>query len=375
MISYNNDYLELLKIMTSLSGLFSDNKVPYLYYRNAENLFCYALNAKNLSRDDSAFDALLNIDSIKTGIGLKTFICEKEKKLEKVAEFNQLANKEFRHLNNYDLVFAVANARNERIDFANRLYGVNQAIYHLVTRRENELRLFEENYDKIDIEKIKITKVKENGIEFTDYVHEYNYNFSKSTLFKRFNLPKDYFSLPVEVISEPYDLLLKLRELIANQDVEDNKKDFVVLPLYSTKSGSDYGKVPERSGLNQWNAKGRKRSLDEVYISIPTKIRENFPKFFPNRDIPFDLITPDHKILNAKVCQDDGKALMTNPNSALADWLLRQLLNLQEGELATSERLRLMDCDSVIITKISEYQYKIDKAKFGSYENFVQNFL
>lgn len=79
--------------------------------------------------------------------------------------------------------------------------------------------------------------------------------------------------------------------------------------------------------------------------------------------------------MNEKVCQDDGKALMTNPNSALADWLLRQLLNLQEGELATSERLRLMDCDSVIITKTSEYQYKIDKAKFGSYENFVQNFL
>ncbi|WP_323807506.1 hypothetical protein [Moraxella catarrhalis] len=28
-------------------------------------------------------------------------------------------------------------------------------------------------------------------------------------------------------------------------------------------------------------------------------------------------------MLNAKVCQENSKALMTNPNSALADWLLR----------------------------------------------------
>lgn len=55
----NQDYLDLLRIMSSLSGLFSDNDVPYLYYRNAENLFCYALKAQNLSRDDSAFDALI----------------------------------------------------------------------------------------------------------------------------------------------------------------------------------------------------------------------------------------------------------------------------------------------------------------------------
>lgn len=54
---------------------------------------------------------------------------------------------------------------------------------------------------------------------------------------------------------------------------------------------------------------------------------------------------------------------MTNPNSALANWLLRQLLNLKEGELATNERLQLMDCDSVIITKISEGQYKIGQSK------------
>ncbi|RKM46975.1 NgoFVII family restriction endonuclease, partial [Moraxella catarrhalis] len=174
---------------------------------------------------------------------------------------------------------------------------------------------------------------------------------------------------PVEIISEPYDLLLKLKEILSIQSTKMDKKEFVILPLYSTKNGL----VPERSGLNQWNANGRRRSLDEVYIPIPIQIHQNFPEFFPSRDEPFDLITPDGQILNAKVCQENSKALMTNPNSALADWLLRQLLNLKKGELATSERLQLIDCDGVIITKITDNQYKIDKAEFGSYENFINN--
>ena len=58
---------------------------------------------------------------------------------------------------------------------------------------------------------------------------------------------------------------------------------------------------------------------------------KRFPRFFPPRDTPFDLILPDGKILNAKVCQDNSKALMTNPNLALGDWLLRNVLNLKEG--------------------------------------------
>lgn len=96
-------------------------------------------------------------------------------------------------------------------------------------------------------------------------------------------------------------------------------------------------------------------------------------KFPQSCDMPFDLIIPDGNILNAKVCQENSKALMTNPNSALADWLLRKLLDLKEGELATSERLALMDCDSVVITKIDNGVYRIDKAKFGSYESFIEN--
>ncbi|WP_159990921.1 restriction endonuclease PLD domain-containing protein [Pelistega ratti] len=362
----NNEYLELLKIMSSLSGLFSDSNVPYLYYRNAENLFCHALKAKNLSRDDTAFDALLSVENQNIGIGLKTFICSRQASIEKVAEFNQLS-KTFQSNNSKELAKMIADARNQRILFAKRMYGIEKAIYHLVTRRDEELRIFEENYDLININQITVTRKTESSLSFSDNLNDYTYNFSKSTLFKKFIIPQQYHSIPVKIISEPYELLLNLKNTLENKNnIQQNQKPQVVLPLYSTRRNN----VEKHSGLNQWNANGRKRSLDEVYIPIPKFIHNNYSNFFPPRDQPFSLITPDNQVLSAKVCQENSKALMSNPNSALANWLLRQLLNLNEGELATMERLELMDCDSVIITKLNNNEYKIDKAKFGAYREF-----
>ena len=125
--------------------------------------------------------------------------------------------------------------------------------------------------------------------------------------------------------------------------------------------------------MNQWNAGGRKRDSDEVYITIPSFIRNNFPNFFPGRDTPFILKTPIGEILNAKVCQDNNKALMTNPNKALSNWLLRNILKLKEFELATIERLEILGIDSVIITKEKDGEYSIDIQSWGSYERFIED--
>lgn len=89
-------------------------------YRVAENVFCRSFNAKNLSRSDTAFDAQIN----KLGIGIKTFRCLKEQSLEKIAEFNSLSS----HLSNYSdksLAKQLAICRNERINLAKKLYGIN----------------------------------------------------------------------------------------------------------------------------------------------------------------------------------------------------------------------------------------------------------
>src|SRR5690625_7356534 len=96
--------------------------------------------------------------------------------------------------------------------------------------------------------------------------------------------------------------------------------------------------MTKKSGLKQWNAGGRNRDSNEVYIPIPIYIHQNYPNFFPPRDIHFNLILPHGETLVAKVCQDNSKALMTTPNTALSNWLLRNILNLEEGELATRQK-------------------------------------
>ncbi len=66
-------YSKYLKAVASLSGLFSENTVPFLHYRTTESIFCKSFKAKNLARSDISYDAQLG----SVGIGLKTFIAPK----------------------------------------------------------------------------------------------------------------------------------------------------------------------------------------------------------------------------------------------------------------------------------------------------------
>jgi hypothetical protein len=133
--------------------------------------------------------------------------------------------------------------------------------------------------------------------------------------------------------------------------------------------------VQEKSGLNQWNAGGRKRHPDEVYIPIPSWIHSQFQGFFPPRDKPFNLILPSKNHISVKICQDGSKALMSNPNQDLGKWLLRKLLKLKEYELLTYEKLEEVGIDSVEITKIDNENFEIDFKKLGSFEEFSEQNL
>lgn len=79
---------------------------------------------------------------------------------------------------------------------------------------------------------------------------------------------------------------------------------------------------------------------------------------------------PTGETFTAKVCQDNSKALMTDPNKAMSDWILRKVLQLKEGELATIEKLDKLGFDSVIITKSDSQIFKIDIMKTNSYYDF-----
>jgi len=365
-----NDYKKYLKAICSLSKLFSDSNVPYLHYRIAESIFCRVFNAENLSRADVAFDAKIN----NNGVGLKTFI-DKGSNNEKIAEFNS-SRKIISNLRGKELALQLSQLRNERISFAKRTYNIDNSYYHCVTRKENELEIFEVDYDLIDLH--NISKVKETvaGISFEDGINIYSFNHSKSTLFRKFIKPVNTFKISIDILEDPLLLIENLfrTELLRIRQSAIVALQYVILPLYSTRSTQNAEKVvQEKSALNQWNAGGRVRDFGEVYIPVPKAIHNNYPGFFPSRDDVFNLHLPHGEILQAKLCQDNSKALMTNPNNALSDWLLRKVLKLDEGELLRYNKLRTVGVDSVRITKRDSENYLIDFTQIDSYERFINN--
>ncbi len=366
-IEKSGNYLKLLSAVSKLSGLFSESSIPFINYRVAENIFCRSFDAKNLSRSDTAFDA--NYNSV--GVGLKTFVCNGNSSTEKVAEFNSLA-RTLKDFKGKELALKLSEYRNERISLANRIYNIENSLYHIVGRKEKELLLYETDYNFIDIDNIHSVKDNKASLQFEDGKNLYSFNYSKSTLFRKFIIPQNAFRLPIDIIEDPYSLLLELFEENKNLKTATDKlikgQNFVILPLYGIQKKKKF--IFERSGLNQWNANGRKRDFGEIYIPIPAELHKKYPNFFPNRDQDFSLQIPTGEIFSAKVCQENSKALMTNPNRALSDWLLRKVLQLKEGELATMEKLNKLGFDSVIILKDKNGNFKIDIMKTNSYNEF-----
>lgn len=359
-------YGDMLSAVGSLSRLFSESNEPYIAYRVAENLFCKAFDARNLSRGDTSADASKDM----LGFGIKTFLYKNGRSLEKVAEFNR-DHSVFSHLALEEKIIRIAELRNERIETTKRIAGIDDLIYHCVTRDENRILVYEEPMHLVQINHIKNISADSTSITFEDAVEEYKFSISKSTLYKRFVAQNVLLDIPVHIIDDPFEVVEDIfKHGAVHQVVSDVNEDRILLPLYSERGGKN---VPEGSGLNQWNAKGRPRHPNEVYIAIPSWIHKVFPRFFPPRDTPFNLNIPNGKVLNAKVCQDNSKALMTNPNQDLGKWLLRDILNLKEGELLTYEKLERIGLDSVVVWKVSEGNYGINFTRIGAYEKFAED--
>lgn len=360
----SRDYYEkMLKIIGSLSRLFSESEIPYLDSRVAENLYCKSFEATNKSRDDSSVDAVKNF----VGIGIKTFA---GKSAQKIAEFNKDILT-FNKLKPLQKAKKIAELRNKRVEFTKRSYGILETKYHCIIREPGRMLICEEPMDLIELEKLKLIKVTPKSLGFVDGKNEYSFNISKSVLLKKFK--RDTLAeINIDILENPFDILdstltEQKKEILKTMDVEH---PFLVLPLYSLEKSKKV--VPKRSGLNQWNARGRKRDKDEVYIPIPSWIHDKFPNFFPNRNIEFRLKLPDGKYLSTKVCQDGDKALMSNPNKALGNWILRDVLQQTRGKLLTYKKLQELGIDSVILRKIGHLEYSIDFSEEGSFEEFEE---
>lgn len=353
------NYKKMLTLIGQLSRLFSASDCPYLSYRAHENVFCKFLEADNLARTDCSADAKKE----KIGFGLKTWMGSDD---QKVAEFGLLKN-DYANLTGLKLVKKIAEYRNERIRVTKKLHGLDSMIYHVVKRVPGVMKIFEGVFDEIDINNIVVTKQKSNNTYFTDGKHKYHFSTSKNTLYMIFDFLDELDSFEVEILEDPYTLLQALEHQHEKQAVYTQKPQ-LCLRLYSDKKGKKF--VGFKSGLNQWNAGGRKRDPNELYIPYPKADRKRNPGFFPPRLTSFTLHLPDGTSIKAKVCQESGKAIMSNPNNVLGKWLLRDVFALPDRTIITYKMLEKFGIDSVIFTKNSDLDYSIEFAEIGTYERF-----
>lgn len=354
-------YEDFLKIVGSLSNLFSESEVPFLYYRIAEKIFCKAFEADDLSRSDVSVDVKKGV----LGIGLKTFVAGNHKTLQKITEFGSSGKTLYESLSLNKKIQKIAQIRNARIDFTQRVHGINKSIYHCVIRDKNQFSIFEESMNFINIENIKGIKENKGSITFNDGIEEYSFLLSKNTLTKRFNTSNLLQKFEIEILNNPLDFLVNCMQNMSSLSYSKPKQT-IFLPLYGRNHT-----VFNSSGLNQWNAKGRKRDINEAYIPVPIDVHRNYPSFFADRQTPFNLKLPNGKIIQTKICQDNGKALMSYSNRKLGQWILRDVLKLNEGELLTYDKLQILGIDSVRIDKINDANYEINFAKSGSYDTFI----
>lgn len=365
-ISYNKleveRYLKDLRMVGALSGLFSDNDIPLLHYRVTENLYCLDFEATNLARADVSADAKLN----KHGVGIKTFTEGNKRTLQKVAEFNSQQSL-YNELQGIEKVKKIAELRNKRLEFTKSAYGLTNLIYHCIVRNKEGFFLFEEIMNSIKIEDIKLIREDSHIYIFSDGIEEYKFDASKSTLYKRFVTDTYFAYIKVDILSDPIEALRKIS--ISNEDVVIDFSQSVVLPLYSMKNGEKV--IYSKSGLNQWNAGGRARNLNEVYIPFNATLREMYEGFFPPRDTPFEVLLPNGSSMSMKLCQENCKALMSNPNKDLGQWLLRDVLKIQEGQIITYTDLLEVGIDSVSFQKIGDKKYKLDFKNVGEFEAFL----
>lgn len=227
MIEQNPQYENSIENMLSLSGLFSDSKVPNVNYRFVENAFCRFYGAENISREDCSFDAILNVNNENYGVGIKTFMtrCSDNgllaNKREKIAEFNK-KGRDLHDLDPLTLAKTVSAWRNERIISSMKKHDTSKMMYHCVIRfidqdGSSAFTIVNMPYLLVDLDNISLLKDEQyelfdtrrrTSVMFTDGMNEYSFVFSKNTMYQVFR-PSAYDTIKkrIRIIEDPYFVL------------------------------------------------------------------------------------------------------------------------------------------------------------------------
>lgn len=316
----------------------------------------------------------------------------------------------------------------------------NSNIYHYITRDAGSLVIQECTYPLIELDKITNVNRTDSSITWTDGVKNYKFTFGDSQIWQYFGDSRDSTILDkitVEIMEDPFTFLVKAYESLGPSSSEMGRKilskafmssgndtiafpldkdasDNIVecfLPLYSFRSKE----VEQKSGLNAWNAAPKNplnptpRPLNEVYIPIPREFHNRYPDFFVKNifefekmqseykgerkfkpEIRFTLVLPNGREIPALVTQDQHKGLQSgsldeiDPNtgklfgqSALGQWLLVDVLGLEERIPVTREWLAKKGIDSVRLwhKKGNYRRIYIDIAPYNSFENFMNDII
>jgi hypothetical protein len=304
------------------------------------------------------------------------------------------------------VVYLVSEERNRRIKTESAAFNIDptQSLYHCLIRMQGKAFIHEEPFVEIDIDGIKpytaygIAQKKFQSrtpnIHFSDGKNFYSYSRAKNVLYKKFELQKGENWKPIEInisdvaFEKVYENFLakEIPNTVVNFDSTkvnlEPLSNYIVLPLYSVKNGYKY--VPEKSGLNQWNAGGRSRKFGEAYIPVPQKIHLIAPDFFPSNS-SFNLYLPNNSQPTiASLCQAGKKALMSNPNDELCKWIFRVIdLNFKDSSFKkppkrkpfTYEDLEKSGYDSVRVSKVLRNkvaEYEVIFEPIDGYEDFLE---
>ena len=159
----------------------------------------------------------------------------------------------------------------------------------------------------------------------------------------------------------------------------------VYLPLYQDKKEGRI--VSPCSGINIRHSKSKSKGSNiprpeyEIEVRVSKWIHYIFPEFFGINALKedeikdkelndFDLILPDGRVLRGRIKQVGGKSLQTNPQGALGEWILKDVLGLRNREVVTWDLLNTLGIDSLKVTKIDNKHFKITVAETGAYEKF-----
>jgi hypothetical protein len=410
-----NEYIKFLQVYGALSNLFRQKQgdlIPYLDSKYQETVFSKIFKGQNADIGNTPHDIVSVFGNDRIGIGLKTWMGSRPS-FQKVMQLKRYQHEIGQFNNDYhSLASFISKIKNERMKSDYERLGLTEDknIYHYVTRDEGKFVINECAYPLVDLSNLSIIGVNESSITWTDDYKEYKYTFGDTQIWQKFDSNKyntiTVKEFDVKIIEDPFDFLLKAYFHFIDSATEIKQEIIeVYLPLYSYQSKE----VEQKSGLNAWNAAPKSkdsdtpRPLNEIYIPIPIDFHRKFSGFFCDNileviesrkrkedtipEVRFHLQLPNGRRIPALITGDNMKNFQSGSSterdehgnlfgqSALGQWLLIDVLGLNERALVTLEWLQKKGTDSVRLwrNKDDYSTINIDFAPIGSFEAFMND--